>query len=68
MDLDEGPALLARLLERGTRPDRVFRHDWTVGDVVIWDNRGVIHRAAYYESTSPRELHRTTVKGDESIR
>jgi alpha-ketoglutarate-dependent taurine dioxygenase len=68
MDLADGRALLADLLERATAPERVLRHDWTVGDVVIWDNRGVIHRSCPYESSSPRELHRATVAGDEPIR
>ena len=46
MDRDEGRALLADLLDRATAPDKVYRHDWSVGDTVIWDNRGVLHRAA----------------------
>ena len=45
MDPDEGRALLDDLLDRATTPDRVYRHEWQVGDVVIWDNRGVLHRA-----------------------
>lgn len=67
MALDEGRALLADLLERATVPERVYRHAWSVGDTVIWDNRGVLHRAAPYDSNSPRELLRTTVLGDEPI-
>ena len=45
MDVDEGRALLDDLLERSTHPERVYRHEWKVGDMVIWDNRGVLHRA-----------------------
>jgi alpha-ketoglutarate-dependent taurine dioxygenase len=67
MDLDEGRALLADLLARATRPERVHRHEWTVGDTVIWDNRGVLHRAAPYPADSPREMLRTTVLGVEHI-
>jgi alpha-ketoglutarate-dependent taurine dioxygenase len=67
MDLDEGRALLAELLERATVPDRVYSHAWSVGDTVIWDNRGVLHRAAPYDPSSPREMLRTTVLGDEPI-
>jgi alpha-ketoglutarate-dependent taurine dioxygenase len=67
MDLDAGRALLADLLERSTTPDRVYRHQWAVGDTVIWDNRGVLHRAAPYPEDSPREMFRTTVLGDEPI-
>ncbi len=63
----ESRALLDDLLRRCTAPERVYRHEWTVGDTVIWDNRGVIHRAAPYPADSPREMLRTTVLGDEPI-
>jgi alpha-ketoglutarate-dependent taurine dioxygenase len=68
MELDAGRALLADLLERATMSDRVYRHEWRVGDTVIWDNRGVLHRALVYPADSPREMLRTTVLGDEPIR
>ena len=67
VDLDEGRALLADLLDRATRPDRIYSHHWSVGDTVIWDNRGVLHRATPYEANSSREMLRTTVLGDEPI-
>jgi len=67
VDLDEGRALLDDLLARATRPERVYRHTWSVGDTVIWDNRGVLHRAVPYDPASPREMLRTTVLGDEPI-
>ena len=68
LGLDEGRALLRELLDRTTAPGRVYRHQWSVGDTVIWDNTGVVHRAAPYDASSPRELLRTTVFGDEPIR
>jgi alpha-ketoglutarate-dependent taurine dioxygenase len=68
LDLDEGRALLRDLLDRTTACERVYRHQWSVGDTVIWDNTGVVHRAAPYDASSPRELLRTTVFGDEPIR
>jgi alpha-ketoglutarate-dependent taurine dioxygenase len=68
MDIDEGRALLAGLLQRATRPERVARHCWTVGDMVIWDNTGVLHRVTGHNPVSPRELHRVTLAGDEPIR
>lgn len=67
MDLDDGRALLAALLDRATGPEKIYRHAWSVGDTVIWDNRGVLHRAAPYDPASPREMLRTTVLGDEPI-
>ena len=67
MDPDESRALLDDLLHRSTVPERVYRHEWQVGDMVIWDNRGVLHRALPYDPTSPRDMHRTTLSGDEAI-
>jgi alpha-ketoglutarate-dependent taurine dioxygenase len=67
MDRDEGMALLAELLDRATVPDKVYSHTWSIGDTVIWDNRGVLHRAAPYDPDSAREMLRTTVLGDEPI-
>ena len=64
---DDGRAYLDELLDRATQPDKVYRHTWDVGDVVIWDNRGVLHRACPYDATSPRDMHRTTFAGDEPI-
>jgi alpha-ketoglutarate-dependent taurine dioxygenase len=67
MSPEEGRALLDELLDRATKPERVYRHEWQVGDVVIWDNRGVLHRATRYDPSSPRDMHRTTFAGDEPI-
>jgi alpha-ketoglutarate-dependent taurine dioxygenase len=67
MDFDEGRAFLDGLLEWATAPERVYRHSWQVGDLVIWDNRGVLHRACPYDETSPRDMHRTTLTGDEPV-
>lgn len=67
MDLDEGRRLLRELLAHATTVDKVYSHQWSVGDTVIWDNQGVLHRAAPYDPSSPREMLRTTVNGDEPI-
>jgi alpha-ketoglutarate-dependent taurine dioxygenase len=67
MDADESRALLDNLLERATRDDLVYRHRWSVGDTVIWDNTGVMHRATPYPAGSPREMLRTTIFGSEPI-
>jgi alpha-ketoglutarate-dependent sulfate ester dioxygenase len=68
MDPTESRALLDELLARATEPERVYRHTWSVGDTVIWDNRGVLHRAIPYDPGSNREMFRTTILGDEPIR
>ena len=67
MDLDEGRALLADLEARATAPARVYRHHWSLGDMVIWDNCGVMHRVCPYDPSSSREMHRTTLVGVEPI-
>lgn len=67
MDRDESRALLDDLLARSTTPERVYTHRWQVGDTVMWDNRGVLHRALPYGSDSPRDMLRTTILGDEPI-
>lgn len=59
--------LLDGLLARSTAPQLVYRHEWSLGDTVIWDNRGVLHRVSPYDPTSPREMHRSTLLGDEPI-
>lgn len=50
-----------------SRPARVHRHEWSAGDAVIWDNRGVLRRATPYDPGSRREALGTTLLGDEPI-
>lgn len=61
---DAGRALLDRLLEWSTQPEFVIRHHWRKGDLVMWDNTGMLHRALPFEPTSPRLLHRITLVGE----
>lgn len=68
MEPDESRALLNDLMERATSDGLVYQHQWSVGDTVIWDNTGVMHRASPYPEGSPREMLRTTIFGDEHIR
>ena len=59
--VEEGRALLEELIAFATQPQFVYRHCWTVGDLVIWDNRCTMHRGRPYDDTQRRVLHRTTV-------
>lgn len=65
MSLPEGRALLDQLVEHTTKPEFVYTHRWRKGDLVIWDNRCLLHRAvANYEmSRYRRVLHRSVVRG-----
>ncbi|MCK9904909.1 TauD/TfdA family dioxygenase [Frankia sp. Cpl3] len=60
-------ALLDRLLEWSTSPRFTLRHQWRRGDLVIWDNTGMLHRALPFEPTSRRLMHRTTLVGQELV-
>ena len=64
MEDAEAQALLDDLADRACRPPRVLRHRWAPGDVVIWDNRCVLHRARPYDYGEVRTLRHTRVAGD----
>jgi len=65
LPLDEGRALLREVLEHVTGPEFRYRHAWRAHDLIIWDNRCVLHRATPYDSVRhQRLLQRTTVSGD----
>ena len=67
MDEEEGHALLDELLAWATQPSFVCRHEWAAGDMVIWDNTGVMHRVEPYPADSGRMMHRTTLVGEEPV-
>ncbi|HEU5195753.1 MAG TPA: TauD/TfdA family dioxygenase [Methylomirabilota bacterium] len=63
--VDEGRALLKEILTHVTQPQFCYRHEWSEGDLVIWDNRCILHRATPYDSARhKRLLQRTTISGD----
>jgi len=61
---EESAALLDELLDFACRPPRVYRHDWRAGDVAVWDNRCVLHRARPYDHAEPRVMLHTRIAGD----
>lgn len=65
MDYRRSAELLVRLREWATSPQFVYRHTWSVGDLVIWDNTGTMHRATPYDPSSGRLLQRTKLAGEE---
>jgi alpha-ketoglutarate-dependent taurine dioxygenase len=67
MDPAESRELLDELLAWATQPRFIYRHEWTVGDMLIWDNTGVLHRAEPYPMDSGRVMHRTTLMGEEAF-
>ena len=65
MPTEDARPLLRQLLDLATEPDAVYTHAWRPGDLIMWDNRCVLHRGRPWdESAYRRVMHRTTVAGD----
>lgn len=64
MDPDESERLLERLVTDACQAPRTYEHRWTPGDLAVWDNRCLLHRARPYDPTEPRVMHHTRVAGD----
>ncbi|HTY67180.1 MAG TPA: TauD/TfdA family dioxygenase [Alphaproteobacteria bacterium] len=60
MTVPESRLLVSDLIEHATQRQFVYRHQWRPGDLVIWDNRCVIHRGRRHDPTLRRELRRST--------
>jgi len=56
--------LLQELIDFACQPPRVYHHDWRAGDVVIWDNRCLLHQATPFDMTQPRVMWHTRIAGD----
>lgn len=65
MSARESTELLVRLREWATQEQLVYSHKWTVGDMVMWDNTGTMHRATPYDPASGRLMMRTKLQGEE---
>ena len=60
----EARAFLRDLMEHATQPQFVYAHKWNVGDLVMWDNHTVMHRATRFDDLKEvRDLRRTSLKG-----
>ncbi|OZI37948.1 hypothetical protein CAL29_06185 [Bordetella genomosp. 10] len=64
LSLAESERLLDRLWAHATRPDYVWTHHWKQGDIVIWDNRSVLHKRDPFDPAARRMLRRVVVEGD----
>ncbi len=63
MTPDESRPIIEFLYRHVARPEFVHRHHWRRGDVVMWDNRCLLHYAVHDYGDAPRLLHRMTVLG-----
>jgi alpha-ketoglutarate-dependent 2,4-dichlorophenoxyacetate dioxygenase len=64
MPMPEARILLRDLNEHATQPTFVYAHAWRQWDLVVWDNRQVMHRGRRYDQRQPRDMRRTTIAGD----
>jgi alpha-ketoglutarate-dependent taurine dioxygenase len=62
-----GRALIDRLQEWSIQPRFVYQHQWKLGDLLIWDNTGTMHRVLPYAPDSGRMMHRTTLVAEEEL-
>jgi taurine dioxygenase len=63
MPEDKSKKLLIRLFEHQEQPRFQYRHRWTPGDVIMWDNRCTLHARSYFDGSQLRKMRRVTVKG-----
>jgi alpha-ketoglutarate-dependent taurine dioxygenase len=59
--------ILNELRQWATQEAFTYSHEWSVGDLVIWDNTGTMHRAEWYDPACGRMMHRTKLEGEEPI-
>lgn len=64
MTPEESQRFLDDLLDWACQPPRTYRHTWSVGDLVVWDNRCLMHRACPYDRKYPRHLRGSRISGD----
>ena len=68
-DETESRKLISEIMEFAERPQFVYVHEWTAGDLIVWDNRSAVHKAMPFdEANARRRMHRTTVRGERPCR
>jgi alpha-ketoglutarate-dependent 2,4-dichlorophenoxyacetate dioxygenase len=61
---EEAQALNEKLVAIATQPELIYRHRWSDGDLIMWDNRAVLHRSHPFDDANEiRLLMRTTLAG-----
>ena len=63
LSIPESEALLTELWAHASKPEFTWHHEWQAGDILIWDNRCVIHRRDAFDPSTRRVMHRTQCKG-----
>jgi taurine dioxygenase len=65
--LDESERLLDQLWAHASQPQFVWAQEWRMGDVLIWDNRCLVHRRDAFDPNTRRKLHRVQIRGERPI-
>jgi len=60
----ESETLLNKLMDDACRPPRIYQHVWQPGDLVVWDNRCLMHRARPFDTNFPRVMRATRISGE----
>jgi len=64
LPLADSEALLDALWAHAAKPELAWYQQWRVGDLILWDNRCVMHRRDAFDPAARRVMHRTQIKGD----
>jgi alpha-ketoglutarate-dependent taurine dioxygenase len=64
MEADESEQLLQDLVEHACQAPRTYHHSWKTGDVVLWDNRCLLHQARPWDMSEPRIMYHARIAGD----
>ena len=67
LPVDESEALLDQLWAHATRPEFTWFQEWQVGDLILWDNRCVMHMRNAFDGSQRRLMHRTQIAGDKPV-
>ncbi len=64
LDAAASESLLRELADVACQPPRIYHHDWAPGDVVVWDNRCLMHQATPWDMTQPRVMWHSRIAGN----
>ena len=64
MEPSESERFLQELVDFACRPPRIYHHQWTPGDAVVWDNRCLLHRGTPWDMSEPRVMWHSRIAGD----
>jgi alpha-ketoglutarate-dependent taurine dioxygenase len=64
LDQAESDRLIRELVDFACQPPRIYHHDWTAGDAVVWDNRCLMHQATPWDMTQRRIMWHSRIAGD----